>query len=117
MRILFRINLQQFLTVLALIPAFVITGLFLSGAKKGENPPGSSCDILIVGGGIGGVAAAIQACRMADEWGVKHIVMTEETSWLGGQYTSQGRDRFRRQFPCRAGAVLRRGLGIILLLP
>ena len=48
------------------------------------------CDILIAGGGTGGFAAALQACRMAGDWGVRKVIMTEETSWLGGQYTSQG---------------------------
>ncbi|MBN1294155.1 MAG: FAD-dependent oxidoreductase [Candidatus Latescibacteria bacterium] len=48
------------------------------------------CDILIVGGGIGGVAAALQACSMAEEHNIKKVIITEETFWLGGQYTSQG---------------------------
>lgn len=43
------------------------------------------CDILIVGGGTGGVAAAIQSVSM----GCK-VILLEETSWLGGQMTSQG---------------------------
>jgi len=66
--------------------------ILLSQACSPERPPskGTRCDILIVGGGVGGVAAALQACSMAEEWGIKRIVMTEETSWLGGQYTSQG---------------------------
>lgn len=42
-------------------------------------------DILIVGGGLGGVAAALAACRAGC-----HVLMTEETDWLGGQATSQG---------------------------
>ncbi|MHB9028114.1 MAG: FAD-dependent oxidoreductase [Candidatus Latescibacterota bacterium] len=50
----------------------------------------TDCDILIAGGGTGGVAAALQACAMANDWGVRRIVLTEETAWLGGQYTSQG---------------------------
>src|SRR5690625_4731155 len=41
-------------------------------------------DVLVVGGGLGGVAAALAAvasgCRVA---------MTEETDWLGGQLTTQ----------------------------
>ncbi|MEZ5163850.1 MAG: FAD-dependent oxidoreductase [Fimbriimonadaceae bacterium] len=43
-----------------------------------------NCDILIVGGGTGGVAAA-QA--LADK-GLR-VILTEETDWLGGQFTSQ----------------------------
>lgn len=41
-------------------------------------------DILIVGGGLGGVAAAIAACRAG-----RTVVLTEETDWIGGQLTSQ----------------------------
>lgn len=43
------------------------------------------CDILVVGGGTGGVAAAL-ACARAGY----RVCITEETDWLGGQMTSQG---------------------------
>ena len=43
-----------------------------------------ACDVLIVGGGTGGCAAALTACRL----GLK-VVMTEPSSWFGGQLTSQ----------------------------
>ncbi|MCE5249359.1 FAD-dependent oxidoreductase [bacterium] len=79
-----------------IIPGIVITaallvfaGISCSGGN-GTKPSGETCDILIAGGGTGGVAAALQACDMADECGIKRIIITEETSWLGGQYTSQG---------------------------
>ncbi|MFZ4815475.1 MAG: FAD-dependent oxidoreductase [Phototrophicaceae bacterium] len=42
-------------------------------------------DILIVGGSVGGVAAALAALRMG-----YRVTLTEETSWIGGQLTSQG---------------------------
>jgi hypothetical protein len=42
------------------------------------------CDVLIVGGGTGGCAAAMAAASL----GVK-VVMTEETEWVGGQLTGQ----------------------------
>lgn len=41
-------------------------------------------DVLIVGGGTGGVAAALAALRLG-----KQVIMTEETDWLGGQLTAQ----------------------------
>ena len=44
-----------------------------------------SCDILVVGGGMGGVAAAWAAARRGH-----HVCLLEETDWLGGQVTSQG---------------------------
>ena len=40
-------------------------------------------DILIVGGSLGGCAAAIAATSLG-----KKVVMTEETDWIGGQLTS-----------------------------
>ncbi|HRL12193.1 MAG TPA: FAD-dependent oxidoreductase, partial [Aggregatilineales bacterium] len=42
-------------------------------------------DVIIIGGGLGGVAAAIGACRMG-----QRVILTEESDWLGGQLTAQG---------------------------
>lgn len=41
-------------------------------------------EILIVGGGMGGIGAALEAAQE------NTVYLTEETSWLGGQMTSQG---------------------------
>ncbi|MWV43609.1 FAD-dependent oxidoreductase [Paenibacillus sp. HJL G12] len=41
-------------------------------------------DLIIIGGGLGGCAAALAACSK----GLK-VLMTEETDWIGGQSTSQ----------------------------
>ncbi len=46
--------------------------------------PGAKCEILIVGGGTGGAAAAMMACDLGHR-----VILTEETDWLGGQLTSQ----------------------------
>ncbi|RDL34801.1 Uncharacterized protein BP5553_07929 [Venustampulla echinocandica] len=43
-----------------------------------------SADVLIVGGGLGGVAAALGALRRG-----RRVFLTEEYEWLGGQLTSQ----------------------------
>lgn len=43
-----------------------------------------SADILVVGGGLGGVAAAYAALRNG-----RTVILTEEFDWLGGQLTSQ----------------------------
>src|SRR5262245_6968438 len=48
-----------------------------------EHP--ESCEILIAGGGTGGVAAALAAARAG-----RRVVMLEETDWIGGQMTAQG---------------------------
>lgn len=42
------------------------------------------CDVLVVGGGLGGVAAALAALRQG-----RSVILTEEFAWLGGQLTSQ----------------------------
>ena len=43
-----------------------------------------SADIAIIGGGLGGVAAALGALR-----GGRTVVMTEQYAWIGGQMASQ----------------------------
>lgn len=43
-----------------------------------------AADVVIVGGSAGGCAAALAACRSGSK-----VVMTEETAWIGGQFTSQ----------------------------
>lgn len=42
------------------------------------------CDVAVIGGGVGGYAAALAALRNG-----MRVVLTEETDWLGGQLTSQ----------------------------
>ncbi|MGN9909849.1 FAD-dependent oxidoreductase [Phytohabitans sp. LJ34] len=44
----------------------------------------TSADVLVVGGGLGGVAAALAALRRG-----RTVLLTEETDWLGGQLTAQ----------------------------
>jgi len=41
-------------------------------------------DVVIIGGGTGGCAAALASARMG-----RTVIMTEETDWIGGQLTSQ----------------------------
>ncbi len=43
-----------------------------------------TADLVIVGGGTGGVAAALAAARQG-----LRVILTEETDWLGGQFTAQ----------------------------
>lgn len=91
--------------------------------------------VLVVGGGLGGVAAALAALRLG-----QRVVLTEESPWLGGQLTAQAvppdenawietfgatssyrrlrheiRDFYRRFYPlsesARAAAALNPGAG------
>lgn len=95
------------------------------------------CSVLVVGGGLGGVAAAFTAARLGHR-----VVLTEETDWLGGQLTVQAvppdenpwiesryaspsyrqlrqriRDYYRRNYPLRpevaANPLLNPGLGFV----
>lgn len=54
-------------------------------------------EVLVVGGGLGGVAAALAAARLG-----RQVILTEESGWLGGQLTSQAvppdENRWMEQF-------------------
>lgn len=94
-------------------------------------------DVLIVGGGLGGIAAALAVATMGHA-----AIMTEETPWLGGQLTAQAvppdehpwieevgatgsyqalrrriRDYYRRNYPLRPEVaddpLLNPGLGFV----
>lgn len=52
-------------------------------AKKGKDE--GEADVIVIGGGLGGCATALAACRN----GLK-VILTEETAWLGGQSSAQG---------------------------
>jgi hypothetical protein len=53
--------------------------------NKGGKPGEFAADVVILGGGLGGCAAALAALRNG-----LRVILTEETDWLGGQITQQG---------------------------
>ena len=57
-----------------------------AAAAAGDVPTVGTfrADVVIVGGGIGGVAAALGAVRTGAT-----VLLTEETDWIGGQFTTQ----------------------------
>lgn len=60
-------------------------GLFPSLLARAADPGREgSADVVIIGGGFGGCAAALAACRAG-----LRVIMTEPTDWIGGQVTSQ----------------------------
>lgn len=62
--------------------------LFMLAAPPGaqaSREPRYECDVLVAGGGAGGVSAAISAARLG-----ARVILLEETDWLGGQMTAAG---------------------------
>ncbi|MCC7007705.1 MAG: FAD-dependent oxidoreductase [Acidobacteria bacterium] len=95
-----------------------------AAAFQDRSPTARRADIAIVGGGLGGCAAALAALRAG-----RTVILTEETDWIGGQLTQQGvppdehpwietrgaprsyrtlraeiRDYYRRHYPLTAAA-------------
>ncbi len=86
-----------------------------------------AADVVVLGGGTGGTAAALAAARLG-----RRVILTEPTDWIGGQLTQQGvppdehpwiesfgctrsyrsfrdgvRDYYRRSYPLTAAARAR----------
>ncbi len=53
-------------------------------ASQPPRPRELAADLVIIGGGTGGCAAALAAARHG-----LRVIMTEETDWIGGQFTAQ----------------------------
>ena len=49
------------------------------------EPQTVSCDVMIAGGGLGGLSAALESLKQG-----QRVCMTEITDWVGGQITQQG---------------------------
>ncbi len=57
----------------------------MTDGSDGRNTNSTlTCEVLVVGGGLGGVAAALSASRLG-----RTVILTEECDRLGGQLTSQ----------------------------
>ncbi|MEW6238468.1 MAG: FAD-dependent oxidoreductase [Candidatus Omnitrophota bacterium] len=75
---------RSFLSAMSFTPALLTPANFAAAEETGKRRE-LSADIVIIGGGLGGCAAALAALRN----GLK-VIMTEETDWIGGQMTQQG---------------------------
>jgi hypothetical protein len=53
--------------------------------EPGQGVAETVCDVLVAGGGTGGIAAAMAAARAG-----RTVCLLEETDWIGGQLTAQG---------------------------
>jgi len=65
------------------LPAKALAEVKSSTTVKGQE--NLTADVVVIGGGLGGFAAAMAALRNNQT-----VILTEETDWLGGQITSQG---------------------------
>ncbi len=75
---------RTFLQSLSAASASLLLPGTLRAAQDRQIGSGIKADLVIVGGGLGGCAAALAALR-----GGLSVVLTEETDWLGGQLTQQ----------------------------
>ncbi|MDB6079570.1 MAG: FAD-dependent oxidoreductase, partial [Akkermansiaceae bacterium] len=78
---------RTFLKTLAAVSSSASpSSMFAASAHPaGTQSSESKTDVLIIGGSLGGIAAALAAARMGS-----NVIVTEETSWIGGQATGQG---------------------------
>ncbi|MDB5313598.1 MAG: FAD-dependent oxidoreductase [Gemmataceae bacterium] len=75
-------NRRAFLSLSAVTP---LASWLPAFAEDRTRPPNElAADVVIVGGGVGGVACALAAARN----GLK-VILTEKYEWIGGQLTSQ----------------------------
>src|SRR5208282_6019783 len=86
---------RSFLKGLGLAAPVALSGPGLALAQSQANSPSPgilgktsakelAADFVIIGGGLGGCAAALAAARNG-----LRVIMTEETDWIGGQLTAQ----------------------------
>lgn len=82
-----RLRRRDFLRRVALAGAAGWAGSSMGWRAGAADAPWREleADVVVCGGGLGGVAAALAACRHG-----LRVVLTEETDWLGGQMTAQG---------------------------
>ncbi len=68
-------------------PMLLSAPYYFSGCAVQKNSSRAkelSADLVVIGGGLGGVAAALAAARNG-----LSVILTEETDWIGGQVTQQ----------------------------
>jgi hypothetical protein len=73
-------NRRSFLSLTALAPFKP----FLQSNDQKTAQRELQADVVIIGGGVGGIAAALAAARNG-----LRVILTEEYDWIGGQLTSQ----------------------------
>lgn len=81
------ISRRSFVSAVALGAAVprTLAANHLSALAETRSVDSLVADLVIIGGGLGGCAAALAACARG-----LRVIMTEETDWIGGQLTAQG---------------------------
>jgi len=64
----------------------------VTSGKAAQTLP---CDLLVVGGGMGGIASALAALRKKSSL---KVILSEETDWIGGQMTAQAVSAFDENY-------------------
>lgn len=90
MNVEYRLRRRSFLKTLgSAVP--LLAGAPVGAQEKSSRPAPAkararelAADVVIVGGGLGGCAAALAAARNG-----LRVILTEETDWIGGQLTAQ----------------------------
>jgi len=72
-------------TFLAIAGIFPLAPTLLKGQVQPRDGQELVADVVIIGGGVGGVAAALSAARAGLQ-----VIVTDENFWIGGQLTAQG---------------------------
>jgi NADPH-dependent 2,4-dienoyl-CoA reductase/sulfur reductase-like enzyme len=76
---------RRFLELCGLGAASTFYPQIAAASKGGASNKEIAVDVVIIGGGLGGCAAALAATRMG-----KRVLLTEPTDWIGGQLSQQG---------------------------
>ena len=63
----------------------LVTASGAAEARTASRPPRREYDVVVAGGGIGGIAAAIQAARLGAS-----VLVVEPSDGIGGQATAAG---------------------------
>ncbi len=88
-----RLDRRDFLKSVGLAAPLILTAAAAAGAQCQASAPAArasvrtkelAADLVIIGGGVGGCAAALAAARNGLQ-----VIVTEETDWIGGQLTQQ----------------------------
>ena len=84
---------RDFLKTIGLATPIILAGPSALAVEETNSAPARAssprtgemaADLVIIGGGLGGCAAALAAARNG-----LNVIVTEETDWIGGQITQQ----------------------------